>query len=136
MLLFVVLVGILSGCGSDTNTNHISSLADLETATIGIITGSSHDKAAKELFPNATRVYFSNMSDMILAVEQEKIDGYLEDAPFLTPLIWEGIKLKHIDDPAGQVNNGFVFPQGGVHSFVNRSTIFFARLSLTEPLSV
>lgn len=89
-----MLVGILSGCGSDTNTNHISSLADLETATIDILTGSSHDKTAKELFPNATHVYFSNMYDMILAAEQEKIDGYLEDTSFLAPLIWEGINLK------------------------------------------
>lgn len=30
------------------------------------------DKAVKENFPNATRAYYSNMSDMILAVEQGK----------------------------------------------------------------
>ena len=35
-----------------------------------------YDKTVKENFPNATRVYYSNMSDMILAVEHGKIDGY------------------------------------------------------------
>ena len=112
VLLFVVLVGILSGCGSDTNKSQISSLAELETATIGILTGSSHDKTAKELFPNAERVYFNNMSDMILAVEQGKIDCFLEDAQFLAPLIWEGVSLKQIDESVGQMSNGFIFPKG------------------------
>ena len=34
------------------------------------------DKIVKDHFPNATRDYYSNMSDMILAVEQVKIDDY------------------------------------------------------------
>ena len=37
---------------------------------------SFQDKIVKDHFPNATRDYYSNMSDMILAVEHGKIDGY------------------------------------------------------------
>ena len=87
--------------------------ADYATAKIGIITGSAHEQTAKKVFPDATYVYFNNMADMILAVEQGKIDCYLEDAPFVAPLIWEGIDLKRLDEAVGLMNNGFVFPEGG-----------------------
>ena len=98
---------------ADSNTADANqSLKDFATAKIGILTGSSHEETAKDIFPDATRVYFNNMADMILAVEQGKIDGYLEDAPFVAPLIWEGISLKLLDETVSQVKNGFVFPQG------------------------
>lgn len=72
VLLMVLLVVVpLIGC-NDENMKSFQSMEDFEQAKIGILTGSSHDKTAKELFPNAERVYFNNMSDMILAVEQGK----------------------------------------------------------------
>ena len=110
-LLITIVAGILTGCSGEQDEG-FQRMEDFEQARIGILTGSSHDQTVKEFFPNATRVYFNNMSDMILAVEQGKIDCYLEDAPFLSPLIWEGVNLKRIDDSVGQMNNGFVFPQG------------------------
>ena len=110
-LLLVIAVGILAGCNVEKKKS-FQSLEDFKQAKIGVLTGSSHDKTIKEVFPNATRVYFNNMSDMILAVEQGKIDCYLEDAQFLAPLIWEGVNLKRIDETVGQMSNGFVFPKG------------------------
>ena len=86
-------------------------LADFKNAKIGIMTGSSHDETAKELFPDAKRVYFNSVADMILAVEQGKIDGYIEDELFLDAVLWEGAGVKRLDETIKQVNNGFVFPQ-------------------------
>ena len=112
VLLMVLLVVVpLIGC-NDENMKSFQSMEYFEQAKIGLLTGSSHDKTAKELFPNAERVYFNNMSDMILAVEQGKIDCFLEDAQFLAPLIWEGVNLKQIDESVGKMSNGFVFPKG------------------------
>ena len=110
-LLTVMILAALTGC-SDDKTQSFQSMEDFDQAKIGVLTGSSHDKTAQEIFPNAERVYFNNMSDMILAVEQGKIDCFLEDAQFLAPLIWEGINLKQIDESVGQMSNGFVFPKG------------------------
>jgi polar amino acid transport system substrate-binding protein len=110
-LLTVMILAALTGC-SDDKTQSFQSMEDFDQAKIGVLTGSSHDKTAQEIFPNAERVYFNNMSDMILAVEQGKIDCYLEDAQFLAPLIWEGVNLKQIDESVGQMSNGFVFPKG------------------------
>ena len=110
-LLTVMILAALTGC-SDDKTQSFQSMEDFDQAKIGVLTGSSHDKTAQEIFPNAERVYFNNMSDMILAVEQGKIDCFLEDAQFLAPLIWEGVNLKQIDESVGQMSNGFVFPKG------------------------
>lgn len=111
VLLILVQCVSLIGCNVKEDKS-FQSMEDFDQAKIGVLTGSSHDKTAQELFPNAERVYFNNMSDMILAVEQGKIDCYLEDAQFLAPLIWEGINLKQIDESVGQMSNGFVFPKG------------------------
>ena len=111
LLLLMIIAGTMTGCNVK-KTKSFQCVEDFEQARIGILTGSSHDNTAKEFFPKASRVYFNNMSDMILAVEQGKIDGYLEDAPFVAPLNWEGIALKCVDGSVGQVSNGFIFPQG------------------------
>ena len=106
-LLITIITGIFTGCAAeDTSTNAAQTLADYKNASIGIITGSSHDRTAKQHFPDAKRVYFNNTADMILATEQGRIDGYLEDAPFFAPLIWEGVALNRIDESVGQVSNG------------------------------
>lgn len=110
-LLILLVVGIFSGCNTKEK-NSFQSVEDFKQAKIGIITGSAHENTVKEVFPKAERVYFNNMADMMLAVEQEKIDCYLEDAPYVTPLIWENRSVKVLEEPVGQMSNGFIFPQG------------------------
>ena len=112
VLLVFMIAGMFAGCSSEQK-KIFRNIEDFAEAKIGILTGSSHDLTAKEFFPNAERVYFNNMADMILAVTQGKIDGYLEDSPYMVPLIWEGVDLDRMDDVVGQMENGFVFPEGG-----------------------
>ena len=112
LLLTVMIARVLTGCGGE-KTQSFQTIEDFTNARIGILTGSAHDHTAKEKFPEATRVYFNNMADMILAVEQGKIDCYIEDDPFLVPLIWEGVNLKAVNDSLSKMKNGFIFPQGG-----------------------
>ena len=103
-----IIMAILPENGTlDSNKD----LTDFATAKIGIVTGSSHDGTVEELFPDAQRVYFNNMADMMLAVEQGKVDCYIEDEPFVAPLLWEGLDLQGTGQVLKQVNNGFVFPQ-------------------------
>ena len=97
---------------SDDSNQPKKTLEDFANAKIGISTGSSHDATVKELFPNAERVYFDVLADMVLAVSQGKIDCYVEDAPYLPPLYWEGVtNVAPVEEPIKQVKNGFVFPQ-------------------------
>lgn len=96
---------------SGASTVEKTRLSDYKNAKIGIITGSSHDLTARQMFPDAERVYFTSMADVILAMKQGKIDCYIEDEPFLAPLVADGNKIKRLDEAIKTVNNGFVFRQ-------------------------
>ena len=111
-LLATLIVAIFAGCAAEESTvAEKKTLEDFKTAKIGIMTGSSHDGTAKEIFPNAERVYFNTVADMVLATEQGKIDGYIEDELYLNAVLWEGAGIKRLDETIKQVNNGFIFPQ-------------------------
>ena len=113
LLLIILIIGIFTGCAEEhTSKGGVNTLADIKNASIGIITGSSHDGTVKQYFPDAERVYFNSLADMIIAVDQGKIDCYIEDAPFVTALVWEGVNLKCLDEAVTRAENGFVFPQG------------------------
>ena len=67
-LLVIMIAGMLLGCSSgeskqfQTQENFDQAktqltLADFDTATIGILSGSSFDPLTKERFPNAERQY-------------------------------------------------------------------------------
>lgn len=118
VLLFVVLVGILSGCGSDTNKSQISSLADLETATIGIITGTNYDNVAKEKFPNAERMYFSTSADVLLALNQGKVDAYFADKVVVASMQWENQKVDYIDEPVEKISNALILAKEGYDPYL------------------
>ena len=113
-MLLIMLAGLLTGCNreSEQGNQDFQSLQDFEHAKIGIMTGSSHDGTAKANFPNAEYVYFNTVADMVLATEQGKINGYIEDEPFLAAVLWEGAGIGRLDECIKQVDNGFAFPQG------------------------
>ena len=98
LLLLMIIAGTMTGCNVK-KTKSFQCVEDFEQARIGILTGSSHDNTAKELFPNASRVYFNNMSDMILAVEQGKI------CALQYHFIWGEITLLGI----GKIDSNYIF---------------------------
>ena len=110
LLLLVTVLGAFVGCRAEERGD-FASVQDFAHAKIGIMTGSSHDGTAKRLFPDAERVYFNTVPDMVLAVEQGKVDAYLEDSVYVPPLLWEGSAVKALQEPVSQVSNGFIFPQ-------------------------
>ena len=110
-LLIAIMAGIFTGCATNDN-NRFQSMEDFRQATIGVITGSAHNGLVDKNFPEAKKINFNLMADMLLAVQQGKIDCYIEDSPFMAPLLWEGVAVKSVDEAVAQVTNGFVFPQG------------------------
>ena len=46
---------------------------------------------------------------MILAVEQEKIDGYITETTYVTAAIWEGAKIKAVEEIIDRTSAGFIF---------------------------
>ena len=93
-------------------------LADFENATLGILSGSSFDPLAKERFPNAGRQYYSLVPDMILAVEQGKIDAYISETTYLAAAIWEGAKVTAAGESIDRTSAGYIFQKDGANAAV------------------
>ncbi|MEE0968870.1 MAG: hypothetical protein U0M06_05810, partial [Clostridia bacterium] len=74
-LLTVMILAALTGC-SDDKTQSFQSMEDFESAVIGVMNGSSFDLLASEYYPTAEKRYL-NMPDLILNLQQEKINGIL-----------------------------------------------------------
>ena len=87
-LLMILIAGILAGCNKKANTS-FQSMDDFTEAKIGVLTGSSFDLLATEYFPEAEKLYYMNITDLILNLKQEKIDGILLDEAYFIPLRWE-----------------------------------------------
>ena len=77
LLLAVMLVGAFTGCNSEPPKS-FQSMEDFKHARIGIMTGSSFDVLAKEYLPEADKLYFMNVSDLIMNLKQERL-MYLQE---------------------------------------------------------
>lgn len=73
--------------------------------TIGVITGSSSEGLVPKFLPNANLKQFSEVNEMILALEQKKIDaGAYSRPPLETALKEHPDKLKILDEPVAYTN--------------------------------
>ena len=138
ILLFTILAGIFSGCTADDSKNFqsaedfgqakigvmavvddaesantINTLADLENANLGIVTGTTWDLIAQNQFPNAQRKYFSSSADVMLALEQGKVDAFFADKTVYAGVRWENSSIAAIDEPIEQVTNALIFAKEG-----------------------
>ena len=109
---------VMAVLADETAAGDEKTLADFENATLGILSGSSFDPLAKERFPNAERLYYSLVPDMILAVEQGKIDAYISETTYLAAAIWEGAKVKAAGEPLDRTNAGYIFQKDGANAAV------------------
>ena len=74
--------------GPEFVTSDTAASADLEAPykkfngkKIGILTGSSYEEPTIETFPDSEYMYFDTQSDMTLALDKGKIDGFITDEP-------------------------------------------------------
>lgn len=110
ILLLTVIIGALAGCAGE-KIKRFQAMEDFKDARIGVLTGSSFDLLAKEHFPNADKLYYMNISDLILNLKQDKIDGILMDNAFFTPLLWEENALSYVDMDMQATEYAVAFPK-------------------------
>ena len=113
---------VMAVLGSDSN-NSKKVLSDFEDATIGVLTGTVYDDYAKNLFPDAERKYFNLLSDMILAVESGKIDGFLAENTYVSAALWEGAKIDTVDESIDRTEAGFIFQKDSAKSATVREQL-------------
>ena len=135
LLLFVLLLGIVAGtlvgCTSDTNsgeTINISTLADLETAKVGVITGTNWDAVVQTQYPKAQRMYFNSGADALIALEQNKIDAYVADKTVCASIQWENNNISYIDEPIETISNALILAKDGYDkNLLNQLNTFIAK---------
>ena len=71
------IISFANGASADVEPDY----TEYDGKKIGILTGSSFEAVTFEKFPNSEYVYFENNSDLLLALEQHKIDAFIEDEP-------------------------------------------------------
>lgn len=110
LLLCLVMCGLFVGC-SKAEHKSWDSLDDFNNAKIGVLTGSVYDDYAKSLFPDAERMYFTLLPDLLLAVKGGKIDGFICENTYISAVKWEDSEIDVIEEVIDQTKAGFVLPK-------------------------
>ena len=91
-LLFALLmvVSILAGCSDKAEQQKkFETFEDFENARLGVLTGSIFDKQTGEIFPDASKYNFDTVVDLLVNLDENKIDGFLLDRAFYSAIGWE-----------------------------------------------
>lgn len=79
---------------------------------VGYVTATYVSTIIDQIFPNAKLLDFSTPSDMILALEQGKIDICTNDASLYTCMKWEGMSVDRLEEPYEISDYGIAFKKG------------------------
>lgn len=84
---------------------------DYKGKRIGILTGSSFEDATFEFLPDSEYLYYDTLSDLILALKQNKIDAFLEDEPVIRMVHIEQPEVAYLSDVLRTDDYSFAFPK-------------------------
>jgi len=82
---------------------------------IGVTTGSIFDQYVTEYLPESTVVYINNSTDLAVALENGKIDGYLADEPIARALLKKYTK-QYIYTMLEPSDYGYLYPKNNEKS--------------------
>ena len=98
---------------ADTDGDGTVTYKDYIGKRIGIKTGSSFEAITFEYFPDSKYVYMESTSDLAVALEQNKIDAFVDDEPVMRMLNAENSNLDYIKQPIVDDDYSFMlsFPE-------------------------
>ena len=71
--------------------------ADMQSAVIGVQTGTTHDELVHAQFPDATILYYSSYADLLVALSDGKIDAFPSSLTTLRPMLAEHPHLQTVE---------------------------------------
>ena len=78
LLTAVLLFSVLSGCAEGSReANVVTSVSQLTTERVGVQAGTSYEESLLEICPDAEIAYYSYPTDMLVALDQGKLDYFL-----------------------------------------------------------
>ncbi|MBR4777675.1 MAG: ABC transporter permease subunit, partial [Lachnospiraceae bacterium] len=93
-----------------------SEVKSFDGKKLGIWVGTSFEKPTLEIFPNSEYLYFDNDTDMILALDTGKIDGFIIDEPIARMASKENSNLSYFKEPLVEDNYCFGFEKDSERS--------------------
>ncbi len=97
--------------GAAPAADAITQVDQLNGKRIGIITGSSYDTFADEIFTDPQKEYYNTYADMLEAVRQGKLDGFLMDEPVARVLTAQTSGVTYLPDILREDSYAIAFPE-------------------------
>ena len=99
ILSLFLLLAVLSGCASSQQTQQITTVAELNGLTVGVQTGTQYEDALLERCPDTQIQLYSVANDMLIALEQGKLDALLCETVVIPQVKKEHPWIQTIEEP-------------------------------------
>ncbi len=110
ILVSAMLVSCISSC-SPKKTEQWSSVSDLEGKRIGIMVGSIYEDYVVKHIPNAKRVYFESIPDLLVALKTDKVDAFATNGDAYLAFTKEHPDVGQLIKDVEMEDLGFAFSQ-------------------------
>ena len=96
---------------ADTNGDGVISLTDYDGKKIGSITGVNYDLIISKYIPGSTIEYYSNYSDLVVALKAGIIDAFIIDEPALAAIMMEDPEVSQVPENMSSWLMSFAFSE-------------------------
>ena len=113
VLLFILCLILLTGCGTKQQEETYNNLEDLEGKTVAVMSGTFHAQFLESRANNINIKYLNTVPECLLALKANKVDAFLTDEPIVNVLMGqnEGIDFFVLEN--SQIDSGFIFAEDG-----------------------
>ncbi|MCR5099561.1 MAG: transporter substrate-binding domain-containing protein [Lachnospiraceae bacterium] len=111
MLSQALSICAASATGDSIPKGEFSSLADLKNSRIGIPTGSSFGDMVQQKLPDAKTSWYNNQTDLLIALDTDKIDAFPADEPVMRYIMGENDMLTYVPEYLDTFEFAYGFPK-------------------------
>ena len=120
IMIFTLSLSFLAGVvsraeGTDTSSANAGSagrrVSDYNGKRVGVLAGTMNDTFVIKALPDAKLSYYNNISDMIAALEADKVDSIAGDEPVFSMAASENDRLEILDESLQDYDLGAIFPK-------------------------
>ena len=122
-MMFITRASLVSGsniCSAESKADE-ADVKSFDGRVIGIRTGSAFEPITLEMFPNSEYRYIDMDPDLILALQEGKIDAFIDDEPVAKMICYNNSDLAYFKDPLLIDDYSFAFSKDTAKSEILRS---------------
>lgn len=112
--LLVFMISILSGCKADENAaapDKTLTYEDLQTARIGVLTGTLFPDIVHHAMPDTELLYFNTSADLLNALKGHKVDAFATDEPCARYIRAQDDTVEELPELLDDAEYGYVLPK-------------------------